>query len=45
MAERNHLSAIFYIYGEPPFPIREDSLILKKHIMPERKMLIIYTNQ
>ena len=28
-------------YGEPPSPIREDSLQCKKHIMPERKFFKI----
>jgi len=28
-------------HGEPPFPIREDSMILKTHIMPERNIVIL----
>ena len=30
-------------HGEPPFPIREDSMILKTHIMPERNIVILRT--
>ena len=29
-------------HGEPPFPVREDSLLLKKHIMPERSIVIVF---
>ena len=27
-------------HGESPFPVREDSMILKTHIMPERNIVI-----
>lgn len=30
-------------YGEPPFPFRVDSLQCKKHIMPERNIVIVFT--
>ena len=29
--------------GELPFPIREDNMILKTHIMPERNIVILRT--
>ncbi|MFQ9384047.1 MAG: hypothetical protein ACLR1I_07440 [Ruminococcus sp.] len=32
-------------HGEPPYPIREDSMILKTHIMPERNIVILRTTQ
>jgi len=30
-------------HGEPPYPIRVDSMILKTHIMPERNIVILRT--
>ena len=30
-------------YGEPPFPFRVDSLQCKKHITPERNIVIVFT--
>ena len=29
-------------HGEPPYPIREDSMILKTHIMPERSIVFLF---
>ena len=31
-------------HGEPPYPIREDSMILKTHIMPERSIVFCLCN-
>jgi hypothetical protein len=34
-----------FVYGEPLFPVCADSLYILKHILPERSILIVCTNQ
>ena len=39
MQTANYRLSVFY--GEPPYPIREDSLFNTKHITPERNIAVI----
>ena len=31
-----------FVYGEPPFPVCEDSLYILKHILPEQIFVIVF---